>query len=316
MSRPKLIVDPEFKGLIRPLTTSEREQLEANLLADGCLDSIIVWDGIIVDGHNRYEICTKHDIPFSTTEMSFDSRESAIAWICAHQLGRRNLSEATRKYLIGVQYDAEKLSAAHRNQMGLNQYGRLDPESEAEIESPSPKRPYTAERIAKENNISPATVLKYTIYSRAVEKLKQKVPEIVPKILSGKYKISHDNVIELAELSPQEIRKVMRGIEAKEEASSRYKVPRSAMQEVSQGKEPEQEMRATVKDMPPYDPDAELVGLTLTIPSWVSSLDRLQQNISLDKVTPRAKLQLIKALVTLDDKAIKLTQYLGGGPHE
>ena len=58
MSRPKLIVDPEFKGLIRPLTTSEREQLEANLLADGCLDSIIVWDGIIVDGHNRYEICT------------------------------------------------------------------------------------------------------------------------------------------------------------------------------------------------------------------------------------------------------------------
>ena len=125
MSRPKLIVDPEFKGLIRPLTTSEREQLEANLLADGCLDSIIVWDGIIVDGHNRYEICTKHDIPFSTTEMSFDSRESAIAWICAHQLGRRNLSEATRKYLIGVQYDAEKLSAAHRNQMGLNQYGRL-----------------------------------------------------------------------------------------------------------------------------------------------------------------------------------------------
>ena len=75
-------------------------------------------------------------------------------------------------------------------------------------------------------------------------------------------------------------------------------------------------MRATVKDMPPYDPDAELVGLTLTIPSWVSSLDRLQQNISLNKVTPRAKLQLIKALVTLDDKAIKLTQYLGGGPHE
>ena len=42
MSRPKLIVDPEFKGLIRPLTTSEREQLEANLLADGCLDSLIV----------------------------------------------------------------------------------------------------------------------------------------------------------------------------------------------------------------------------------------------------------------------------------
>lgn len=316
MSSPKLIIDPEFKGLIRPLTTAERDQLVANILADGCLDSIVVWDGIIVDGHNRYEICTEYDIPFTTKEMSFDSRERAIAWICAHQLGRRNLSEAARKYLIGVQYDAEKLSTSLRNKMGLNQYGRLDPESEAEIEKPSQRRPYTAERIAKENNISPATVLKYTAFSRAVEKLKRKVPEIVPKILSGNYKISHENVIELAEHTPEEIQKVMQGIEDREEASNHYKVPRSAMQEISQGKEAEQEMQTSVKDMPTFNPDAELIGLTLTIPTWVSSLERLQQSVILDKVTPRAKLQLIDALLALDAKAIQLSKYLGGGPHE
>lgn len=315
MHRPKLKIDPEFRGLIRPLTTSEREQLEANLLADGCLDAIITWKGIIVDGHNRYEICTEHDIPFNIIEKEFDCRESVIAWICNHQLGRRNLSEATRKYLIGIQYDAEKISRRLRNKMGLNQYGHLDPEIEAEIERGEHKRHLTAERIAKENNISPATVQKYSLYSKALDRLKQKVPEIVPKILSGEYKISHENVIELADLSPQEIRIVMRNIEAKEEASNRYKVPRTALQELPRRKEPHKTMGATIKDMPAFDPDAELVGLALTIPSWVSSLDRLQQKTELGVVSPKAKLRLIRELAALDSKAMELSRFLGGGPH-
>lgn len=316
MHRPKLKIDPEFRGLIRPLTTAEREQLEANLLADGCLDAIITWEGIIVDGHNRYEICTEHDIPFDIIEKEFDCRESVIAWICNHQLGRRNLSEATRKYLIGIQYDAEKISRGLRNKMGVNQYGRLDPESETEIEKSKHKRHLTAERIARENNISPATVQKYSLYSKALDRLKRKVPEIFPKILSGEYKVSHENVVELAELSPQEIRIVMRNIEAKEEASNRYKVPRTALQELPRRKEPQKTMGATIKDMPAFDPDAELVGLALTIPSWVSSLDRLKQKTELDVVSSKAKLRLIRELATLDNEVIKLSQFLGGGPRE
>ena len=299
--------------MIRPLTTAEREQLEANLMADGCLDAIITWKGIIVDGHNRYEICAEHGIPFNVIEKEFDCRESVIAWICNHQLGRRNLSEATRKYLIGVQYDAEKISRSLRNKMGLNQYGRLDPESEAEIEKSEYKRHLTAERIARENNISPATVQKYSLYSKALEKLKKKVPEIFPKILSGEYKISHENVVELAELSPQEIKIVMSNIEAKEEASNRYKVPRTAIQELPRRKEPYKEMGATIKDMPVYDPDAELIGMALTIPSWVSSLERLEQKTKLDDVSPKAKLRLIRELATLDNKVIELSRSLGGG---
>jgi len=32
---------------------------EANILKNGCYDPIKIWNGTIVDGHNRYEICTK-----------------------------------------------------------------------------------------------------------------------------------------------------------------------------------------------------------------------------------------------------------------
>ena len=86
-----LNTDNEFQQLIRPLTSEERKQLEANIVADGCRDPITVWNGIIIDGHNRYEICHKHNIPFNIHKMNFDSREDVIQWICANQLGRRNI---------------------------------------------------------------------------------------------------------------------------------------------------------------------------------------------------------------------------------
>lgn len=119
MKMPKsLIIDPQFKNLIPPLQRTEYLQLEENLLADGCRDPLVVWRGTLVDGHNRYEICMRHRIPFSVTEVDFYCREEAIAWICANQLGRRNLSEGTRKYLIGKQYDSEKFHVRLKIQAG------------------------------------------------------------------------------------------------------------------------------------------------------------------------------------------------------
>ena len=92
----EISIDPEFKNLIHPLQKHEFLQLEENICADGCLHPITLWKGYIIDGHNRYEICTKHNIPFQTINMEFTCREEAITWICKNQLGRRNISEETR----------------------------------------------------------------------------------------------------------------------------------------------------------------------------------------------------------------------------
>ena len=90
-------IDPEFRGLIPPLLVDEFNQLEQNILSCGrCRDAIILWDGVIVDGHNRFEICVKHGIEFKITEMEFASREAVMVWILENQLGRRNLSDAAR----------------------------------------------------------------------------------------------------------------------------------------------------------------------------------------------------------------------------
>jgi phage N-6-adenine-methyltransferase len=92
-------IDNEFKTLIPPLTAEEYQGLEKSILAEGCRDSLIVWHDTLIDGHNRYEICTKHGIPYKTTSMEFESREKVIEWIILNQFGRRNLPAHERARL-------------------------------------------------------------------------------------------------------------------------------------------------------------------------------------------------------------------------
>lgn len=103
-------IDKEFKELIAPLSKEEREQLEKNLLEDGCREPLVTWNGIIIDGHNRYEICRKHNIPFKTIALEFGSRQEVLTWMLKNQLGRRNLTDFQRNEMA-LKY--EQMIAAH-----------------------------------------------------------------------------------------------------------------------------------------------------------------------------------------------------------
>jgi hypothetical protein len=89
----KLNIDADLKKLIPPLAPDERALLEASIIAEGCRDAIITWNDTIVDGHNRYEICTKHGIPFRTEDRDFESMDEVKVWMIDNQKGRRNLTD-------------------------------------------------------------------------------------------------------------------------------------------------------------------------------------------------------------------------------
>jgi phage N-6-adenine-methyltransferase len=95
------IINPEFSALVPPLAPGERDQLEANIRAEGCLDPLIVWrgSGILLDGHHRLEICKRHGIEFEVVELSMDDEAAARLWIANHQLGKRNLTPFQRAEL-------------------------------------------------------------------------------------------------------------------------------------------------------------------------------------------------------------------------
>jgi len=92
----ELKINPAFHNLIPPISSEEYQLLEESILKEGCREKIVIWNDFILDGHNRYEICQKHDIKFGINEKCFDTEDEARFWIIRNQLARRNLPPAER----------------------------------------------------------------------------------------------------------------------------------------------------------------------------------------------------------------------------
>lgn len=198
----KLIIDPEFRDKIPPLTEDEFSLLEENILSDGAVFSpLIVWDGTILDGHNRYEIIQKHpELTYAVHKVSFANRYEAISWICKHQLGRRNLTPQQKKYLIGQRYEAEKQADAfHGNQHTLSD------ESGADKKCPHQNsRHVTQSRIAKETNTSASYVREAGTFAKGVDAAEEALPGIKQEILTGTIKPTASAVAVVAKADPEE----------------------------------------------------------------------------------------------------------------
>ena len=104
----ELKINPSFRDLIPPLADHERDGLEEDIKHFGCYTPIITWNGYIIDGHHRYEICTKHKLTFTTEEREFETQNDAEIWIIKTQFSRRNLQSYTRATL---NFELEKREA-------------------------------------------------------------------------------------------------------------------------------------------------------------------------------------------------------------
>ena len=195
-----LKIDPEFQSQIPPLTDDEYKQLEENILKEGKLISpLIVWNNTLVDGHNRYAILQKHpEIYFSTMPLRFENREEAVAWICRNQLGRRNLSPEQKRYLLGKQYEAEKKAAKI---FRGNQY-TLAKKSGGTHDDNHHSGKKTCDRIAEENGVSRASVLRASHYTRGIDIADNLSPGIKQKVFSGEVKFTNEEMSKLVLSSP------------------------------------------------------------------------------------------------------------------
>lgn len=101
-------IKDEFKKLIPALSVEEFKQLEQNCLAEGIREKIITWNGFIIDGHNRYEIATKHKLKFEIESKEFESENDVKIWMVNNQLGRRNLQDFVKGELMQTLKELEK----------------------------------------------------------------------------------------------------------------------------------------------------------------------------------------------------------------
>jgi len=104
----EIIIDEEFQRLLPPLDERAFCSLEDDILIHGCMNPLVLWNGILIDGHNRFNIVTKHNLPFNTISLEFDSRDEVLAWMIKVQIDRRNLTPMQLTYYRGLHYNIEK----------------------------------------------------------------------------------------------------------------------------------------------------------------------------------------------------------------
>ena len=205
-------IDVEFQSLIPPLTYEEKKMLEESILSEGCRDAIVVWNDTIIDGHNRYEICTKHGIPFETVNREFESRNEVIEWIIKNQFGRRNLPLHERarlalrlKPVIAEKAKSNKQEAA--NKMNLIVGNNVSTEI---CENVLPID--TQKEIAKAAGVSHDTIAK-------VEKIEETAPAPVVQA-SRKGDISVNAAYQVTKMMQEEQEEIASRIQSGENAKS------------------------------------------------------------------------------------------------
>lgn len=211
-STDTLRIDPEFRDLLGELSTEEREQLRANIVADGgAIDPIIVWreQWVIVDGHNRYEICTDTGLPYKVRDKSFASRADVIAWMIEHQGGRRNMTLERIRYLRGKAYEAAK-----KDDKELLVPGASHQENSKNTTNPSvgknyPPKKRTSKSVASKVGVSEKTVRNDAKFSKAVDKLDGAAKKAV---LDKEVKATTKDVQRLAELPAERQTEVVKSV--------------------------------------------------------------------------------------------------------
>ncbi|MEJ2895863.1 hypothetical protein RVU96_11940 [Bordetella avium] len=163
-------INEELRVYIDPLSAEEYAALERSILTEGCRDALVLWGNVLVDGHNRYEICRKHGIAFRTLQNErFQSMDDVRLWMIDNHLGRRSVSDYQRGVL------------ALRKKQILQSREQSVPAGEAALpEPPMPSR----QELAREARVSSNTLAQ-------IERIEQRaVPALVKAVRSGEISIN------------------------------------------------------------------------------------------------------------------------------
>ncbi|TFW15990.1 hypothetical protein [Duganella callida] len=190
-------INEELRSYIEPLTESEFQALESSILGEGCRDALVLWQDVLVDGHNRYKICQEHGIPFKVTEnTSFRNLEDVKLWMIDNNLGRRSISDYQRGVLALRKKEIVRARALElAAQAAAEDAAVAPPEGEEAAPKKSTVMPLASrEDIARAARLSTATI-------GQIEKIqKTATPELVEAVRTGTISINAAaNVASLSE---------------------------------------------------------------------------------------------------------------------
>lgn len=315
MHRSMLMSDPSFKELDIPLRPAERRELEKTIRKNGHTDPIPVWRAYILIGHDLYDLCQKYHYFYSVKNMPFPRKNEAIAWICREQLKRKDLCRQAVAWFLYRLYKALLETEDRKAAKVRFQYKQLSP---SRFSEPVPGRKTESsalfEKIGEEYSLAKATIRNYVHYGQRLDKLEEMFPGIRLRVLKGEVDLPIMFTEALMQMPREELAKMVN-----DPMCRRLMPPEEVVSQIRDARESHHRKKVHVetgiKEMPAYDPDAEVNGLTYTIGAWIRGISRAEKS-DLKHATEDGKSRLRGALSQLKAETECLYQMLEVNEHE
>ena len=238
--KKNIIILDELKDLIPPLLESEYLALKDNLQKHGCKDPLKIWQTthsvlnrsadsdetvyVLIDGHNRYQLCNELQIPFNIQVDNFESFKEVRDFMIDFQLSRRNITPQQASYLRGLRYNTEKkevsdnlkMPSLEENNDAILPNGQnvhladlstevYNSDSNLGLNLPNGHSAHLANKLNKTTaqelgeyfNVDEKTIRRDAEFARGLEKL---TPTFRKEILNGQVKIEKSKIQQIGKI--------------------------------------------------------------------------------------------------------------------
>lgn len=303
-------IEREFSDKIPPIGEAEFQQLRENILAAGeVYEALVVWNGILVDGHNRWKVIQENpQIKYRVREMDFPDKWAAFEWMYKNQLGRRNLTDEQRTYTIGKMYEARKNTKG-----GDRRSEEFSKSQNATLKNG--RTPRMDEMVGEELGVNHATVARSYKFAKGVDAIREVSPEAADKVLNGKANVPKVFVQQIGQMEPDMVDAAADMIlnDMRPQNTSRTTKPRQRMSD--EDRENIKAIEAIVADMydPTTTPEFTIDFLIEDIEANANVYVDLLKNTFIDRsnlVTDENKPRIIDAINKVIDDIVKVRESL------
>ena len=296
----RLIIPKDtFRELNIPISLAQMRDLEKWIKKGVNTEPIPVWQNYILTGYERYDLCEKYHRGYRVTDMFFTRKHEAVAWVCRKQLERKDLCRPAVCWLIYRLYSALQEAEKQKEAKDQFRYKMLSPSFRSES-STNAETENTAllKDIGEEYGLHKSTIRNYVRYGKQLDRLEEMFPGVRIRILKGEIEAPIMFMDAVMQMPKDQLLQMIHNPGCRK-LQPPDRIRKKIMSERDPRYRKDIQINTAIKEMPAYDPDAELNRLTYTIETWDRSITRAKENADFQKTTEEGRAALFRALKIL-----------------
>lgn len=272
-------IPTDFWRLDPPMTDGEKLKMRQRSYT-WQVEEIHVWNERLLVEQDKIQFCLEENIPTKVITHEFASRLEARIWAVRYTLEHRPMTEFWRYYLTGRLY------------IDLQEWEQKEP-----LDAIHPNKAKTAKlNMMADYDITSSTLGNYVFYARGIQRFIDSQEALAFKILQGEIQISLNNMRTIVRMKDELFQQLVQRFQEGGDLGNPSRVV-AIIDEVEPTARQKKEKVASIKDMPEYDPDAEIMSLSLTLPIWTRQMERARNSSDFRKISKETAKSMEQGLV-------------------